>query len=138
MAVVAFDVAETKQYTLKADKDNPTVWTIGRIDHRLWSHLQDAHSHLEVNDLGAEAKGSVKFDANKRADDFVRFGLKGWENFADKSGSPLSFESQSIGTPVGPRHGLNDRLMTTLRPFIGELAAEVERFNSVTREEEKN
>ena len=36
MAVVAFDVAETKQYTLKADKENPTVWTIGRIDHRLW------------------------------------------------------------------------------------------------------
>lgn len=136
--VTAFDVAETKQYTLKDDKENPTVWTIGRIDHRLWSELQDTHQHLEVNDLGANAKGSVKFDASKRADDFVRFGLKGWENFTDKAGKVVTFETSSVGTPVGPRQGLTDRLLTAIRPFIGELSSEIERFNGVTKEEEKN
>lgn len=138
MAVTVFDVAETKTFTLKGDVDNPTIWTIGRIGHRLWSHLQDAHSHLEVNDLGAEAKGSVKFDASKRADDFVRYGVKGWTNLLGKDGKEVPFATVSTGTPAGPVQALPDKLIEYLRPCIGELAGEVESFNSPKREEEKN
>ncbi len=138
MAVVVFDVAETKSFTLKGDTENPTTWIIGRVGHRLWSHLQDAHSHLEVNDLGAEAKGSVKFDASKRADDFVRFGVKGWSNLLGKDGKEVPFATISTPTPAGPVQGITERLMEQIRPFIGELAGEVESFNSPKREEEKN
>ncbi len=138
MAVTVFDVAETKSFTLKGDTENPTVWTIGRIGHRLWSHLQDTHSHLEVNDLGADAKGSVKFDASKRADDFVRFGVKGWSNLLGKDGKEVPFATVSMPTPAGPVQGITDRLLEQIRPYIGELSGEVESFNSPKREEEKN
>lgn len=138
MSVIVFEVAETREYTLKADKEDPTSWTIGRIDHRLWSHLQDKNSRMEVNGLGGEAQGSVKFDLNTRNDDFVRFGLKGWKNLKDKNGNEVPFTTVSHSTAVGNRHGLSDLLLQKIRPFIAELAAEIERFNGMTGEEVKN
>jgi hypothetical protein len=139
MAVVAFDVAETEEYTLKADTENPTIWTIGRIDHRLWSTLQDKHSRMEVNRQGeSETQGTVKFDMAARLDDFVRFGVKGWRNFADKNGKEIQFATQSHGTPAGPRPGLTDRLLEQLRPYLTELGGRVEEFNTVKKEEAKN
>jgi len=138
MAVKVFEVAETKEYTLKADTENPTVWTIGRIGHRLWSALQDKHSRMEVSGIGGEAEGVVRFDVNGRNDDFVRFGVKGWSNLKDKNGNDVSFSTVSTSTSVGNVQGVSDRLLEMIRPFIAELAGEVERFNAVSGDEAKN
>jgi hypothetical protein len=138
MAVKVFEVAETKEYTLKADTIEPTVWTIGRIGHRLWSNLQDKHSRMEVSGIGGEAEGVVRFDVNGRNDDFVRFGVKGWANLKDKNGNDVAFSTVSTSTGVGNVQGVSDRLLEMIRPFIAELAGEVERFNAVSGEEAKN
>lgn len=138
MSVTVFEVAETKEYTLKADRDDPTVWTIGRIDHKLWSNLQDKHSRMEVSGIGGEAEGVVRFDVNGRNDDFVRFGVKGWRNLKAKGGKDIEHSTVSCSTGVGNRQGLSDRSLEMIRPFIAELAGEVERFNAVTGEEAKN
>lgn len=137
MAVTVFEVTETKEYTLKADREDPTVWIIGRIDHKLWSHLQDKHSRMEVSGIGGEAEGVVRFDVNGRNDDFVRFGVKGWRNLK-KGTTDVEHSTVSCSTAVGNRQGLSDRLLEFLRPFIAELAGEVERFNAASGEETKN
>jgi hypothetical protein len=139
MSVKVFEVAETKEYTLKADTENPTVWTIGRIGHRLWSLLQDKHSRMEVSGIGGEAEGVVRFDVNGRNDDFVRFGVKGWTGLMDKEGkNEIPFTTVSHSTAAGNVHGISDRSLEMIRPFIAELAGEVERFNAVTGDEAKN
>ena len=138
MSVTVFDVAETREYTLKADTEDPTTWIIGRVDHRLWSSIQDKYQRFALNDLGAEAKGTVSFDLNARNDDFVRFGIKGWRNLKDKQGNDVAFSTESTQTAVGNRQGLADRMLEMIRPFVAELAAEIEAFNGVTRAEQKN
>lgn len=137
MAVTVFEVAETKEYTLKADKEDPTVFVIGRIDHKLWSHLQDKHSRMEVSGIGGEAEGVVRFDVNGRNDDFVRFGVKDWRNLK-RGANEVPHSTVSCSTAAGNRPGLSEKLLEMLRPFIAELAGEVERFNAVSGEETKN
>lgn len=138
MAIRVFDVSETCEYSLKEDTVDPTVFVIGRIDHKLWAHLQDKNARMEVSGLGAEAEGSVKFDVNARNSDFVRFGLKGWRNLKDKNGNEVEFSTVSCQTGVGNRPGLSDRYLDMFRPFLAELAGQIEQFNAVSGEATKN
>jgi hypothetical protein len=135
----AFNVAETKEHVLKAEAEaeKPTKWMIGRLPHRLYTHLQDKFAEWSVNNLGADAQGSVKFQTYGRNDEFVRFGVKGWTDFLDGNGNQIPFSTVSIATSVGNYPGLSDRTLEMMRPFIAELSREVAKFNDVEAEEKK-
>ena len=138
MAIYAFDIAATAEYSLKADVgDDKTTFLIGCLDSQLDTCLRDEQTTFTMNRNGASAPADVSVKQNLLKWNLVRFGVKGWRNFKDKSGTEIAFDTAIVPLAIGKRAALTVNLMDKLKPYIAELADEVEKFNRFSLEEQK-
>ena len=144
---IHIDVNETREYILKQDlelsSEKQTIFHLGVLDARLARHLKDSVVSFAVNDKGPDAQASVVLNRATLQLQIVRFGLKSWSNLLNKSGSPVPFnpEIHQKSFPIpkcGNRTGLTDAAIDMLKPFLSELAREIESDNWMDEAEEKN
>jgi len=141
---------ERKQYQAEfdalqaagVDVKDKTVFTLGVLDGPLRAHLDDDAISFAINNRGDDAPSTVKGKGNQLKLLTVRFGIRGWENFRNKKGELITFETVSIpvaGIDGGNRQGLSQAAFKAIDPdWYDELAQEIMRTNTVTEEERKN
>lgn len=129
-------LAETEFYVCKKDKESPTKWKIGVIDSLIMSEIQDLITLFEPDGSGRpDAPAKTKLCLNLVRAEAVRYGVRGWENFVDSTGSPVAFktERRSIG---GKMVDALDEDILRLIPYevvneLGEAVLAKNRFNEV-------
>lgn len=141
MSVIALDINATKEYFLKADRgEDPTIWLIGQLDSPLWNSILDETTKFSGESDGQNS-ASLQMFVHRNARDYqlLRFGLRGWRNLNDVNGNDVLFSTVSVAVPgIGNRQGLSEKLMDMIKPFAEELADEVFKANSLSKEERGN
>ena len=126
----------TKEYTLKSDKNDPTIWIIGAIDSVMAAKIASAAGKIEMKDGQPIFVSSGDLADN----DFriVKYALKGFKNFKI-NGVDVEFKlakEKFIDREIDVVH--NDIIGMIPLFAIHELAMEIWGTNQVTEEEEKN
>lgn len=113
--ISGIDLSSTEDYTLKKDKENPTVWKLGVLTTSQMANIA--------------AKTAIGDNVNQMIE-LVRLGLRGWDNFkiGDK---PVEFTQED---------GLIPMYLINIIPFaaIIELGTEILNINKLNPEETKN
>jgi hypothetical protein len=144
---IAFDVKETREYILEADRKLPpeqqTIFILGTLDSSLAGHINDASIDFQMNDKGPDREANIQWRRAFRQLQLVRFGLKGWSNLFDRQGKEIRFDPKDhtksyAVSNVGNREGLTDRALDLIKPYIRELAKQINEANWLDEEEEKN
>lgn len=144
---IAFDINETREYILKTDRELPseqqTIFLIGTLDALISNHLKDGSLAFKMSEQGPDAKADIAYNSNFSAMEKVRFGLKEWKNLLDKTGKEILFDERiyrkSFAVPkCGNRTGLTDIALNLIKPYLKELASEVENENWLSELAEKN
>jgi hypothetical protein len=141
MSVIAFDSTEVRDYFLKEDVgEDKTVFKIGILDTPLRLYLNDKLSKYKISQGDGLAPAEVEYNVHAMNLEAVRFGLRGWSNFKDKTGQEVTYSVVSTAVPkVGNRDGLTDFLLKKFHPdWIYELGQEILRQNKLDKEAEKN
>ncbi len=137
--IMAIDVDSVRDYVCKADrplpKEEQTVWKIGVIDSVTMAKLDQLD--VEFNPDSEEAK--VKANLLGRELDYVRYGLKGFENFKDKSGAEIKPLINTIARAGESIQIISDKTLKRIPPdIIRELAAAIKNDNKLSDAEIKN
>lgn len=142
MAVKPTAFGEIIRYTLKNDKDNPTVWLIGPIDSITKSKILGESLHYDMSD---PRNPKVETDIKPFEQDIliVKICLKGFENFnyvsGAKKGKPVPFKTEQKTCYGGVREMVtNETIKDIPRGAIRELSEFAWAESEVTEEEEKN
>jgi len=144
--LVAVDTSATREYTLKSDVRpkaltegepwQPTVFEIGVLDGILGPMLLDKHTVTARKNRDS----TVDMKPGSYMLDIVRFGLRGWKNFADKDGKPVEFirtQMQVLG--VGMRWVADDRCIAKLQSeWMSELSDAILNANQLSEDDVKN
>lgn len=140
---MAFQIrsGEQKDHVSKKDPDssNPTVWTLGTLDLRTRTYIQDETATFEISSDKSTDRAGVKLRIGERNLLIVRFGLKGWKNLKDAQGQEIPFEQEPFDLD-GKSHLLVHRRRIEQLPYelIEELAAEILSLNTLTEPDRKN
>jgi hypothetical protein len=133
----AVDFRAVKFYSLKADVGEPkTIFKLGHIDSGVRARILDGAARA-VQDGSAKAEGrNVRLDLLPASlcVEFVRHGLKGWENF------PAEFSTVTIDIPgLGPRSVVSEDALNVLQwDWLVEIASEIMSLNTVEGDDLKN
>ncbi len=73
-------VGQTIEYTLKNDKENPTIWIIGPLDSITKGKMVSQYGKVEVID-GKPVYVEKDIDAAMNNFNIVKYGLKGFKNY---------------------------------------------------------
>ena len=144
MTLIALDPAATREYTLRADKDDPTVFILGTVDPYLRAAIDDGTTSFSISRGGeADEPADMVISVRRKNLELVKFGVKGWRNFKSRASGELDdvdFESQSYPVPkLGPRSGMSERCLKMLASaWIDELAIEISRDNRLSEEERRD
>lgn len=136
--LITVDPNEVREYSFPEDTDPKTVFLLGTLDARLMEHINETTQETTV----VNGKEHVKVQPSKRFMEYVRFGIKGWRNLANKAGK-VEFDApkhiQTINVPeVGERRGLSDDALDTLKPYFTRLGTAIWQLNMLPPEEAKN
>ncbi len=135
-------IGETREYQSPNDPDpaNPTVWTLGALDLRSRTFIQDETTAFEVSSSQKPTdRASVKLRLSERNVLLARFGLKGWRNLKDAQGQEIPFEQDVL--PIdGKSYSIAAKRLIEQLPYelIEELAAEILSLNALTEHDRKN
>ncbi len=135
-------IGETRDYISPKDPDpsNPTVWTLGALDLRARTYIQDETTTFEVSSSQKPTdRASVKLRLSERNVLLVRFGLKGWRNLKDGQGQDIASEQDAV--PIdGKTYAVVSKRLIDQFPYelIEELAAEILGLNTLTEQDRKN
>ena len=124
----------------KDDPDNPTKWKIGVIDSLIMAEIQDLITLFEPDGSGnRDAPAKTKLCINLVKTEAVRYGLKGWENFADSTGTSVPFRTERRHIGGKTVDALADDLLRMI-PFnvVTELGDRILDKNRFSEEEAKN
>ena len=141
MTIIAINPNKTINYSLITDTDeDKVIFHLGVIDSLVRSYIDD--THLEVR-RAYEDKQDVKFEDVALHDkylNFVRFGLKGWDNFKDASGAIVPFKTVETTFPrLGKRTVVSDESLIMLElTYLIELGIRIVNINTVKAEDVKN
>ena len=130
-------VGMTKEYSLKNDKDNPTVWLIGPLDSFMKARIIKSFGKIEVQDgKPVYVQGEIDFTENNFS--IVRYGLKGFKNFKI-DGKEIEFKITKEKIFDRELDIVDDEILKMIPLFaINELASEIWGENQVSEELEKN
>jgi hypothetical protein len=114
--ITGLNLDEVEDYTLKSDKDKPTVWKLGIIPSTIFAGISS--DNTSVMDK------SIKL---------VQIGVKGWENFTIN----YTTEKGSVG---GRQVDMIPMSIIDTIPInvIAELAEKIIQINQLTDDETKN
>ena len=136
----SINVGDTIDYTLKEDKEDPTVWVIGVLDSLLQSKLFDLGMVYKYNpDAPADSVAEAKLNIGEQDVEYVRFGLKGIKNFKNKDGNDIKFST--IKKVIGETEYtiVSDETLKCIPKYaIRELAQVIAAENKIKDEERKN
>ena len=141
--IVAIDINETREFTLKADTEDPTVFTIGQLDPTLRAVIEDeaaVFGYAARDGSGSASSSDVKLKNRQRELELVRYGLRNWRNFKNGKGQDVGFFLTDHNVAgAGKRRGVSDESLAMLPiDAISEIAAAVRAFNTIDKDTEKN
>ncbi len=140
MSIKGIDIYEERDYVSKFDKDEPkTLAKLGVLDSRIRAELEDESTSFEISSSEPGDRAKTTLGLNRKAIEVVRFGLRGLENFQDKDGKPVKFDTISL-TKYGKNYRVVAPDILNMLPFevIMEYAQEILKENKLTEKERKN
>lgn len=143
MPIVGLSLEATRDYYSKHDPDRgspqATKFVIRTLDSRVMAALRDKGTTVMVDPTRPDDEVSTTINLNEVEFMTVQFGLEGWENLVDENGQHIPFRTE--GRRLGGKSyqvAHPDILCRVPGAVIKELAAEINRVNDLTEEEEKN
>lgn len=128
--IIPFDVTCIRNYSLKSDTSGvPTVFELGFIDAQAAAYLQNEFSSVKIVD----GKPEVQIDIANRDIEAVRLGLKGFRNFGS-----VAFVSVEKQYPFGKRNVVSDDIINFLKPYVSEIASQIQNDAVLSEQDEKN
>jgi len=130
-------VGMTKEYTLKGDKKNPTIWVIGPLDSIMKSKFLASFGKIEVKDgKPVYVQGDIDYTQNNFS--LVKYGLKGFKNFKIKD-KEVEFKTKKEKVFNVEMEVVAEDTLKMIPLFaINELANEIWGENQVGEDLEKN
>ena len=130
-------VGQTKEYVLKSDKTNPTIWLIGPLDSITKSKIIGSFGKIEIQDgKPIYVQGNIDFTQNNFL--IVKYGLKGFKNFL-LDGKEVEFKLNKEKVFNQEIEAVSDEVLKMIPLFaINELASVLWGENQVSEELEKN
>lgn len=120
--ITGIDLSETKDYVSKFDRgEQKTVWKLSTLSSQVISYCIGSKQNMDL------------------AIELVRFGLRGFENFKDKKGVHISFNT--VSRPLNGRNYnvVCDEIVNIIpAKILDELGAELLSSSNMTDEEIKN
>ena len=128
---------QTKEYVLKNDKINPTVWLVGPLDSIMKAKIVGKFGKIEIkDDKPVYIQGDIDFAENNFT--VVRYGLKGFKNFL-LNGKEVEFKVKKEKVFDREIEVVSDETLKMIPLFaINELASEIWGENQVSEELAKN
>jgi len=134
--IVAINSESTFDYSLISDTgDNKTIFKLGVIDAFVRAFIDDTHTSIKKED------GSMDDIAiSDKYVQFVKFGLRGWDNFKDSNGNEILFQTEEKVFPrIGKRTIVSDNCLAKLDlQWIIELGLQIVIHNKLSESESKN
>jgi len=139
MGIVAISPNRVVPYSLITDNGDPkTIFNLGILDSLTRAHLDDQHLEFRKKDTTDPKLEDVAI--HDKYVWFVRFGLRGWENFKDDNGVDIPFETEEISIPrLGKRMVVKEDCMKRLElVHIIELGIQILNNNHAQEVEKKS
>ncbi len=148
MAIQAVDTSQVWDYICKREREvtegpadeqhpadpNPTVWKLGVLDGRIMKYIKDAATGIEGTNGGSQTTvklGSVLWL-------FVKYGLRGWSNWLDHAGQPITYSFDTIAHGKETYKVVPDGLLSLLpQDVLIELASEIVNHNTLKEAEKR-
>lgn len=129
-------VGQIKEYPLKNDKKNPTIWLIGPLDSITKSKIISSFGRIEVVD---NKPVYIQKDIDSQNNfTIVKYGLKGFKNFL-LNGKEVEFKANKEKVFDREIEVVSEDILRMIPLFaINELANEIWGENRVSEELEKN
>lgn len=130
-------VGQTKEYVLKSDKTNPTIWLIGPLDSIMKSKIIASFGRIEIVDnKPVYVQGNIDFTQNNFI--IVKYGLKGFKNFL-LDGKEVELKINKEKVFDREIEVVSEDTLKMIPLFaINELASTIWGENQVSEELEKN
>ena len=130
-------VGQIKEYVLKNDKTNPTIWLIGPLDSITKSKIIASFGRIEIVDnKPVYVQGNIDFTQNNFV--IVKYGLKGFKNFL-LEGKEAEFKTNKEKVFDREIEVVSEDTLKIIPLFaINELASVIWGENQVSEELEKN
>lgn len=130
-------VGQIKEYVLKLDKTNPTIWLIGPLDSIMKSKIIASFGRIEIVDnKPVYVQGNIDFTQNNFI--IVKYGLKGFKNFL-LDGKETEFKTSKEKVFDREIEVVSEDTLRMIPLFaINELASVIWGENQVSEELEKN
>lgn len=141
MAIKGISVSYSEKYEsdLDPDKGTPqaTKFIISPLPSRIIAVLNDNRTQFVQNDDTKET--AIKVNANEKAFDFVRFGLKGVENLLADNNTPVEFKTVNKYFAGGNHSVVADSVLDAIPlEVVRELADRIYDISNLTPEQAKN
>jgi len=134
-------LGETQEVVSKFDTGDPkTIWKIGVIDAITISEIRDKIVTSEIEQATMfKMPSRTTMNVNMANVEYVRHGLKGFQNFCDSQGSPIKFKTERRYTGGRETDVLAEDILLIIPPaVIEELASHIKDKNRFSQEESKN
>lgn len=130
-------VGQIKEFVLKTDKENPTIWLIGPLDSITKSKIISSFGKLEIqNEKPVYVQANVDLTQNNFT--IVKYGLRGFKNFI-LDGQEVEFKTQKEKVFDHELDVVSDDTLKMIPLFaISELASQIWGENQVSEELAKN
>jgi len=130
-------VGQIKEYSLKSDIKNPTIWLIGPLDSITKSKIISSFGKIEIiNGKPEYVAGDVDITQNSFV--VVKYGLKGFKNFI-LDGKEVEFKTKKEKVFNQEIIIVDDEILRMIPLFaINELASVIWGENQVSEKLEKN
>jgi hypothetical protein len=136
------NIYEQRKYISKddSDKNNPTIFHIGLLDHNLVDYIDEQTTTFEISSKNPKDSAKANININRRNRLAVKFGLKGLENFLDpQTKQPVKFDTISVSVNGKNYPAVSDQLMSMFtKALLSELAEVIWNENHLSEEERKN
>lgn len=138
MAIKALTLSAVKTIESRLDPaygtPDATRFTIGAIDAFVAAYIGDRSLAFADGDESGRAIAQVRL--NEANLEYLRFGLKGWEKFADARGNDVAFATAEK-VVMGKKYQVvaDDCLARIEGELAGWLAGEIKTINTVTADD---
>ena len=130
-------VGQTKEYILKNDKENPTIWIIGPLDSIMKSKIIVSFGKVEIQEgKPVYVQSTIDYAQNNFL--IVKYGLKGFKNFI-LNGKEVEFKTNKEKVFDHEIEMVSDDTLKMIPLFaINGLANEIWGENEVSEKLRKN
>jgi len=141
MSLIGIDPTEVIEYVSEYDPDpeNPTIFKLGVVDSLTIAKIEDKLTTFSIDAKNPTGSTDAKISSGMREIELLRAGLKGWDNFFDKNGNPIPFETNTQRSSGKAKEVPTDKTLGRLPTVISkELANVIYNQNKISEEERKN